>query len=98
MVDLRYAAVVALALAATTAAAEDAERGRLLYENHCTVCHTSVVHVREDRKAATPAELLHQITRWSTHLELSWHDGEREDVATYLNQRYYHFPSATQPQ
>jgi mono/diheme cytochrome c family protein len=98
MVQLKYAVMAVLALAASTAAAEDPDRGRLLYENHCTVCHTSVAHVREDRKAATPAELLHQITRWSTHLELSWHGSEREDVAAYLNQRYYRFPNEARPQ
>ncbi|MCK7583313.1 MAG: hypothetical protein MZV65_52385 [Chromatiales bacterium] len=43
----------------------DTERGRLLYENHCMSCHESVLHIREKRKAANPAELRAAIERWA---------------------------------
>ena len=75
----------------------DAERGRLLYENHCQGCHTSVVHVRDQRKAKTPAELRGWIGRWSTELKLTWTADDAKDVYQYLNNRYYRLPVETAP-
>ena len=48
-----------------TPATGDPVRGRLLYEDHCTTCHESVVHVRSDRKVHHPGELYYQIIRWA---------------------------------
>jgi len=70
----------------------DTGRGRLLYENHCQACHTSTVHVREQRKAKTPAELRAYIQRWSGELKLPWTAAEVEDVYQHLNNLYYKFP------
>ncbi len=64
-------------------------RGQLLYENHCQLCHTSVVHVRETRRARSLKELEHWVTRWSGELNLSWGADEISDVVDYLNRRYY---------
>lgn len=69
-----------------------AERGRLLYENHCTSCHASTVHVRDHRKTKTPTELRAWIVRWSGELKLKWSEDELADVYQYLNNRYYKFP------
>ena len=68
------------------------DRGRLLYENHCQSCHTSTVHVREARKARTPAELRAYIARWSAELKLVWSEEEQSEVYHYLNNRYYKLP------
>lgn len=76
------------ALAAESTIA-DVERGRLLYENHCTVCHESTVHVREDRRVGNRAEIMAMISRFSTHLELGWSAEEMLDVLEYLDQQYY---------
>jgi hypothetical protein len=70
--------------------AADAGRGRLLYENHCMVCHTSVVHVRERRKAASREEIQTWIQHWRKELGLQWGTAEVDDVTKYLNDRYYH--------
>lgn len=69
----------------------DTERGRLLYENHCMSCHESVVHIRTQRKAVSPAELRGAIRRWAGELKLTWQDAEVEDVYKHLNNRYYKF-------
>ena len=82
-----------LLLLATTVARADGERGRLLYENHCTVCHTSVVHVREQHKAQSREDLQAWIRRWQQQLDLQWGDTEVEDVTEYLNESYYGFKS-----
>ena len=78
--------------AASTMSA-DAERGRLLYENHCKVCHTSVVHVREQRKATSRAEIQSWIWRWQQELNLQWGTPEVNDVSEHLNDRYYKLKS-----
>jgi len=83
----------ALAFTGGDARAADAERGRLLYENHCKVCHTSVVHVREERKAATREEIQAWIRRWQKELGLQWGTAEVDDVTEYLNDRYYRLES-----
>lgn len=68
------------------------ERGRLLYENHCTSCHVSTVHIREQRKAKTPTELRAYIQRWSVELKLPWSAEELNDVYQHLNNQYYKLP------
>ena len=67
------------------------DRGRLLYENHCQVCHDSRAHIRANRKANSPSQVEKWVTRWSTHLKLDWQQAEIEDVTLYLSQRYYKF-------
>ncbi|HXG29067.1 MAG TPA: hypothetical protein VNJ47_09495 [Nevskiales bacterium] len=73
----------------TSVRAADRDRGRALYENHCTSCHESVVHVREDRKVGSRGDLLKQITRWQSVLELQWTRADVDDVAEYLNRTFY---------
>ena len=75
----------------------DTDRGRLLYENHCQVCHASTVHVRDQRKVTNPAALQGMIQRWSDQLKLNWQDTERADVYQYLNNRYYRFVPEPRP-
>jgi mono/diheme cytochrome c family protein len=87
--------VAAAGLAPPAPVLAGAERGQLLYENHCTGCHASTVHVRSQRKAKAPADVRAWILRWSGELKLAWKDDERADVYRYLNDRYYKFPVET---
>lgn len=64
-------------------------RGQLLYENHCQGCHQSVLHIRNNRRAKTVAELKGWVLRWSGELRLGWQAEEVEDVVQYLNRRFY---------
>ena len=73
--------------------AADASRGQLLYENHCMVCHTSVVHVRDRRKAKTREDIQSWIRRWQAELGLSWGPNEIDDVTEFLNDRFYRLES-----
>lgn len=84
-----------LILANTNVRAEDSERGRLLYENECKVCHTSVVHVREDRKAKSRDEIRNWVQRWQKELKLQWGSSEIDDVIEYLDTTYYKLKSAS---
>jgi mono/diheme cytochrome c family protein len=86
-------ALVVLLLSLPGNAQADTERGRLLYENHCTGCHQSTLHIRSERKVGTEAGLRAFIQRWAGELKLTWKDDELNDVYQYLNSRYYRFGS-----
>lgn len=68
-------------------------RGQLLYENHCTLCHESVVHIRRDRRLRSLQELRGTVSSWADYLRLGWRSEEVDDVVTYLNGRHYGFES-----
>jgi len=94
--ELRFAAFCAAAVwlmcGLLTAHAADAERGRVLYEARCDLCHRTSVHVREARKATSFEALRVQVARWNTELGGAWSRDEIDDVTRYLNNRYYLFP------
>lgn len=72
--------------------ADVASRGQLLYENHCTRCHASTLHVRQARRADSLKVLQGWVIRWSGEEKLNWGGEEIADVVDYLNRRYYKFP------
>ena len=74
------------------AAAPDIERGRLLYENTCNACHTTQPHWRSQRLVGTWSELIAQVTRWQGIAGVRWSSDEIRDVATFLNEQFYHLP------
>lgn len=67
------------------------ERGQLLYENHCTLCHDSIVHIRKQRKVRSVNDIRQWAVRWSTHLKLDWNDDDVDIVTRYVNRQFYHF-------
>ncbi len=67
-------------------------RGQLLYENHCTRCHASTLHVQQARRAESLKALQGWVIRWSDEEKLNWSGEEIADVVEYLNRRYYKFP------
>ncbi|MFO1434371.1 MAG: hypothetical protein U1F76_30535 [Candidatus Competibacteraceae bacterium] len=85
-------AMVLLFAGLENAGAADTERGKLLYENHCTSCHESVAHVRENRRARALAEIYWQTTRWAVTERLEWRYEDVNDVTQYLNNEFYKFP------
>lgn len=68
-----------------------ASRGQLLYENHCISCHESLVHIREQQQARTPAQLRTRVRYWADYLQLRWGRDEVEEVANHLDSQYYRF-------
>ena len=96
----RYGLALFLGLVATAVGAGGTERGapvaassrgELLYENHCKVCHESVVHVRENRKVKSREDLRGWVARWSSERKLNWSNDEINDVADFLARRFYKF-------
>lgn len=80
-----------LGTAARAAPGGSPQRGSLLYEDHCTGCHESIVHIRSHSKATNPQELRQQVARWARLEDLGWGSDELRDVYVYLNTNYYHF-------
>lgn len=67
------------------------DRGQMLYENHCLTCHESVVHIRENQRARSFAQVTGWVVRWASGLQLDWRAEEIEDVVRYLNRRFYNY-------
>ena len=82
-------ACVLLAANAWSADLPSAERGRLLYENHCVTCHSGKVHRRITPVPITRSELRVIISAWAGSERLGWTEGEIADVVEFLDSVYY---------
>ena len=73
-------------------AAADLEHGRKLYEVSCDACHNANVHWRDKRLVGSWPTLVHQVQRWQRNANQRWEPADVNDVAAYLNERFYHLP------
>ena len=80
------------ATAVTPVHSADFERGRVLYENHCRMCHESLAFKRGDRIAKDYEEVRAQVIRWQTNTSLHWSEEDIENVASYVARTYYKMP------
>lgn len=96
---LRIASALAFVGAASVsvdAHAQDIQRGRALYENHCQKCHDTTVHGRKNRAALSVGDLREIVNQWQSNQGLRWRDDEIDDVVHYLsNTRYFFSASRT---
>ena len=69
-------------------------RGGLLYSTHCSACHTSTIHWREQKLVTDWKSLKAQVNRWQRYTKLRWSEEDIVDVTSYLNTYYYNFISA----
>jgi mono/diheme cytochrome c family protein len=76
---------------ALPAAAQDAERGRVLYETFCMTCHYERVHERPRERSAVKSvtDLRGQVARWSERTRMRFTPQDVDDVAEYLNRSHY---------
>lgn len=91
----RAAAVVAACLGAVViaadACAQNIDRGRALYENHCQVCHSAQIRGRKSRAALSMSELRGIVDSWQRNQGLRWTSDEIEDVVQFLSATRYFF-------
>ena len=82
---------LALAFVSLPAAAQDAERGKLVYETQCGGCHYERVHQRERSKSRvqTLADLRDQVVLRAGQTGRPFTLEDLEDVAEDLNRSYY---------
>ena len=93
------AALVLLGAAASAYAVLDAyspnlDRGALLYEQYCIVCHTPRIHSRPNRIPLTRDELRGLVDGFRRMENLGWTPEEVEDVVEYLNRTRYRLPGS----
>ncbi len=77
--------------------AANAGRGELLYENACGACHTTEPHWREKRLVGSWNDLVGQVRRWQAVAGQNWSPAEVNDVAAFLNERFYRLPLRRAP-
>ena len=70
----------------------ETDRGKLLYENHCSFCHSQSVHDKNSSKVHTYQDIQHWVMHWSNHLDLQWNNDDINTVTDYLNREFYHLP------
>jgi mono/diheme cytochrome c family protein len=87
---MRFASLLLL-LFPLAAAAQDAARGRLLYETYCGGCHYERVHDRLRTEVKDLSDLRDMVARWAPQTKRSFSLDEREDVVQYLNESHYRF-------
>ena len=80
-----------LLLLPLAAAAQDAERGRLLYQTHCGGCHYERVHDRLRTEVKDLADLRDMVARWAPQTKRSFTLDEREEIVQYLNESHCRF-------
>ena len=93
------AALLALLACPPAVAAGGVSEGeKLVAEKHCEACHNnktygdaSAVYLRKDRKVTSLEKLRAQVALCNSELGLQLFPEEEEQVATFLDSRYYHF-------
>jgi len=89
---------VGLSVSALAASAQTPEsRGALLYDNHCIACHNEQMHWRNNRAASDWTSLRALVRRWQGTAQLGWPDEDIDEVARYLNERFYHYERKSPP-
>ncbi len=69
-------------------------RGQMLYGHHCVACHDTQMHWRDQKLATDWSSLRLQVRRWQGAAQLNWSEDDIDDVARYLNDRFYRLPGA----
>jgi len=84
-------AILALALLAPPAAAQDAQRGRDLYEMHCLSCHYENIHKRDRARSLvrSQAQLRVEVARRAALIKQRFTVADLDDIAEHLNRTHY---------
>jgi cytochrome c2 len=90
---------IALSAQATPFTNGNAKRGGELFNKYdCNSCHRnklggdgSAIFTRTDRTVLSADDLIVQMTRCSGAIGKQLTSQEKQDLAAWLNQRYYHF-------
>jgi hypothetical protein len=96
LLSVALAAFAGATLAEPFAKADPKAGEKLVKGAKCDACHASMfggdgtgIYTRPDHKVKTPEQLHTQVRFCATQLNLSWFPEEEDNVAAYLNRRYY---------
>lgn len=86
-------ALLALLAAAFSAQAQDARRGRQIYETHCLSCHYEHVHERAPERSTVHSlkELRKETALRARFTGVRFTQEDLDDVVAYLDQSHYRF-------
>jgi mono/diheme cytochrome c family protein len=84
-------AVVAFAALALPSHAQDADRGKLLYETHCLSCHYERIHKRDPARSLVRsiASLKIEVGRRADQTGQRFTIQDLDDIAEYLARSHY---------
>jgi mono/diheme cytochrome c family protein len=87
----------ALTFSCTVAAADSARqpdllRGRLLHDDACTGCHGPSMYSRPYHERNPYFTVRKQVEIWQEFVELGWSKEQIDDVAHFVQKRYYDKP------
>lgn len=68
-----------------------AGKGKVLYDNSCTKCHSTEVFTRDDRGVKSLGGLENRVKQCSVAADSKWTDDEIKIVVDYLNKDFYKF-------
>ena len=87
----RAFALLVLAALAFPGWAEDAGRGRQIYETHCLSCHYERIHKRDPSRSLIKSRtaLRVEVGRWAAQVKRPFTPEDVDDVAEYLNRSHY---------
>ena len=83
-----YMITLALALLASPL---QADKGKELFEDKCTRCHSTELFTREDRSVKNIEVLKTRVKVCSIAAEAEWPDENISIVVDYLNKNFYKF-------
>ena len=85
------AALAAVPMAALPAWAQDAQRGRDLYQTHCLTCHYERIHARDPSRSPirTLAQLRVEVANRAALSGRPFTLEDLDDLAEYLNRSHY---------
>lgn len=90
---MKCALAITLCCVSLAASAQDAARGRELYQTHCGGCHYERIHDERLRPAVRDlADLRDMVTQWAPHTKQRVYTlQELDDIVEYLNESHYRF-------
>jgi hypothetical protein len=86
---IAFFAFVAMVFIAVECHAQDEDRGRVLHDTYCVMCHDARIYTREDRIARDYRDIRGEVRRWAVNIGMKWDDADVERVATHIATKYY---------
>ncbi len=95
---LTYLGLTGSLLFTAVTAQADIKHGEELHKSNCTTCHISImggdgsgIYTRENKRIESYPALRKQVNRCRDSLGVLWPEDDVNDVANYLNTKYYKF-------
>ena len=83
--------LVLVLVLALPAWAQDAQRGRALYETHCIACHYERIHKRDPSRSLVRSitQLRLEVAQRAANTGQRFTIADLDDIAEYLNRTHY---------